>query len=145
MRPTHPIYESYLSGWIHDDWQKIPYHADLKKMLSQLPDRPGLYALSVRGRIYYIGMSAVSLKRRWKRHHKESNLRLLQTMDQRFELRFFTLANIDTYVDPDRIDTHKQFIKDTEQLLIRELRPLLNGVDEKAPRRKGAGGVDLPY
>ena len=40
----------------------------------QLPETPGVYYSMFRGQVLYIGITSTSLRRRWKGHHRRSDL-----------------------------------------------------------------------
>lgn len=124
------IQKQKLSSWVIQDWVEIPNEREIRDMLMKLPDRPGLYAICHAGEFIYIGMSGVSLLKRWKSHHKTSNLKIIQRMRSHFTLYYWTLPNIDQMYDPNRIKEQKKFLLQVEKEMIKLLNPVLNGVDK---------------
>lgn len=114
-----------LENWIEQGWQSFPLLRSLPETIEQLPDRPGLYSIFAR-KIMYVGKSRVSIRSRWKNHHKKSHLKLLQEMEIPVKIYCWTVPNWE-YTDELKIEVDKM-VHQLEQKLIKTLSPSLNGV-----------------
>lgn len=107
--------------------KKLPHPKEIFRttLADEIPDVPGVYVFAYLGKVLYVGISTVSVKRRIREHQSNaiaSNELLGQWM---IKCTDWENIRVDVLIPPDSED-QKYWLRTAESTCIRRLIPLLN-------------------